>query len=198
MQLVVFKDFEAFKNYSRTIAAQRHGYMDRDSWSIEAHSDGTLTDWPRVAIEKYDNPNHTVELHFLDPMDVINVANVLQGKPEIHLLNEDERLVVHMLALGDKTYRAQGEAILMKYSRERFQQGRKSVEMDFLSEVFSKSPDLMLRNAYRKEILDTIPPGVSFDAEDSHFLAPDASWMPKVFEDHWRERGSEFPQVKWA
>lgn len=194
MKLITFQNEAELKSFSAQVIAQR---IDNQHWSIKTQTPNTVQGWPRVAIKEIDNKMHIVILHFLDKQDVIDIANILHGKPLEHLLNEDERLVVHMLALGDNIYRAQGETILMKYSREHFQLGRKSIEMQFLSEVFSKCPDLMLRNKYRKEILDTLPPGVSFDAEDSHFLHSDGSWMPKMFEEHWRARGSEFPQVKF-
>ena len=191
MELIVFANFEAFRNYSRNVASRRDGKHD---WSIHATTPGTMVEWPRAAVEKIDMEKCLVELTFIPTQQVLNAANDLRAF--LPLLSDDERLKVHMLALGLNTYRADCEEILKKYSREHFQQGRKSVEMQFLSEVFSKSPDLMLRNSYRKQILESIPPGVSFDAEDSHFMHNDG-WMPKEFEDHWRERGAEFPKVKF-
>lgn len=68
-------------------------------------------------------------------------------------LTDAEKTVVRRLAEGDKTARADAEAIYLRNVAAHVDGGRKSFEMNFLSESFNVCPDLMLRSKYRKQVL---------------------------------------------
>ena len=69
------------------------------------------------------------------------------------MLTDIEKTVVKKLAEGDLQARPDAEIIFFKNVKEHVDGGRKSVEMNFLSEVFNVSPDYGLRSMYRKKIL---------------------------------------------
>lgn len=69
------------------------------------------------------------------------------------MLSDREKELVRRLAAQDDTVRSECKAIYSRHFREFVHTGRKSVEMNFLLEVFTKTPDLVLRSAYRRQIL---------------------------------------------
>lgn len=69
------------------------------------------------------------------------------------MLTDNDKAVVKKLAEGDLQVRPDAEKIYFKHIKEHVDGGRKSVEMNFLSEVFNVSPDYGLRSMYRKKIL---------------------------------------------
>lgn len=69
------------------------------------------------------------------------------------MLTETEKAIVKKLAEGDLQVRPDAEAIFYKHIKAHVDGGRKSVDMNFLSEVFNVSPDYGLRSMYRKKIL---------------------------------------------
>ena len=69
------------------------------------------------------------------------------------MLSDDEKTIVRRLAEGDLTVKAEAEAIYLNHVGPFVDGGRKSVEMNFLSECFNVSPDRVLRAMYRKKIL---------------------------------------------
>lgn len=71
------------------------------------------------------------------------------------LLTDEEKAVVRAIAEGISSVNivAEAQRIFRKYAKPRFSEGKKSVEIDFLSEVFNQVPDLALRAQYRKKIL---------------------------------------------
>ncbi len=72
-------------------------------------------------------------------------------------LTDAEKAVVRRLAEGDKAARDDAEAIYMRNVAAHVHGGRKSAEMNFLSETFNVCPDLMLRSKYRKQVLAAQP-----------------------------------------
>lgn len=75
---------------------------------------------------------------------------------EVVLTGADKK-VVRRLAEGDKTARDAAEVIYLRNIAAHVEGGRKSVEMNFLSESFNASPDLILRSTFRKQVLSQQP-----------------------------------------
>lgn len=73
-------------------------------------------------------------------------------------LTDAEKAVVRRLAEGDKSARDDAEAIYLRNVAAHVDSGRKSVEMNFLSESFNVCPDLVLRSKYRKHVLAATQP----------------------------------------
>lgn len=68
-------------------------------------------------------------------------------------LSDAEKVIVRSAAEGDKAVRDEAEAIYLRNVAAHVNGGRKSVEMNFLSETFNVCPDLALRAKYRKQVL---------------------------------------------
>ncbi len=69
------------------------------------------------------------------------------------MLNHQDKSMVRKLAGGDNAVRADAESVYLANVRDHVDGGRKSCEMNFLSEVFNKCPDYMLKAIYRKQVL---------------------------------------------
>jgi hypothetical protein len=69
------------------------------------------------------------------------------------MLSPEEKAIVLKLAEGDKEVVSQAEAIYYKHVQQYVDEGKKNLEMNFLSEVFNVCPDFMLRSMYRKQLL---------------------------------------------
>jgi hypothetical protein len=116
-----------------------------------------------------------------------------QDRKEVEL-SEEQKVTIYCLAEGDLTHRADAEKIFMENIAAHVQGGRVSDFMNFLSEVFNKCPDAMLKKMYRDRILRTIPPGVSYSARDDRFYFNTGAAMSTHFWRSWIERRAEFPQ----
>lgn len=69
------------------------------------------------------------------------------------MLTEQEKKVVRRLAGGDNDARHEAEPIYYAHVKAHVESGRKSPEMNFLSEMFNVCPDYMLKSIYRKQVL---------------------------------------------
>ena len=69
------------------------------------------------------------------------------------MLNAYEKAVVRRFAAGDNDVCEEVEVIYRSHLIRHVKEGRKSLEMEFLSEWFTVCPDIMLRATYRQQIL---------------------------------------------
>ena len=76
-------------------------------------------------------------------------------EPEKSMLTSEEKAVVKQFAGGVNSVRAQVEQIYRKYTAVYDEMDHDSVEMLFLSEVFSPCPDYNLKSHYRKIIRES-------------------------------------------
>jgi len=73
---------------------------------------------------------------------------------EVVNLTDAEKALIKRLAEQDNTVLAECETVYAAHYKEFIKTRRKSVEMNFLLEMFTKTPAAMLRSKYRKQILD--------------------------------------------
>lgn len=69
------------------------------------------------------------------------------------MLTELQKSVVKRLAKGDVQLKDEAKIFYHENIKTHFDSGRKSVEMNFLTEVFNASPDLTLKALYREQVL---------------------------------------------
>lgn len=76
-------------------------------------------------------------------------------------MTTEELAAVRRLAAGDTSAAYDAKAVFDRHIRAHVEGGRRSPEMNFLSEHFSVCPDFLLRSIYRKQVLSAqteIPP----------------------------------------
>lgn len=72
-------------------------------------------------------------------------------------LTTEELATVRRLAAGDTSAADDAKAVFHRHIRAHVEGGRRSPELNFLSEHFSVCPDFLLRSMYRKQVLSAQP-----------------------------------------